>query len=70
MTLLLGAFLLFVIPGLIGLAFWAGPIRWMVRQLDARDVMSSLRPSRRRVAATDRRVDDLHIGLHYKVVGE
>lgn len=67
-TLALGMVLLYIIPALFAAAFWAC-VRLLARIFDARDVMASLRPSRTQVAATDRQMDDLHIDLHFKVVG-
>lgn len=60
---LLGLLLVYGFPALFGAAFWA-LVSVYSRHLRARDVMASLRPSRQRVADTDRRIDD----LHYQVV--
>jgi hypothetical protein len=68
-TIAVGLFLIYIIPAIFAAAFWAC-IRLLFRAFNARDVMASLRPTRKQVAAADRNLDDLHIDLHYKVVDQ
>lgn len=68
LTLMQGAIYLFVIPTVLGLVFWT-LLRPIVGSWVARDVMASLRPDRRKVAAADRDTVDLHLELHnYEVI--
>lgn len=52
--LLLGFLLLYGIPGVLALIFWAGPIRRLTAVWWCRDVSLSLIPERRHVAHTER----------------